>query len=175
MFAFPIPIVVRFGLNQRLRFELRQVKMDGSSNPIGRVNDIGLSTLISSSSEVLLPLDPVSKRSALWELDESPLVGVESRCSESSANGTLIQFQATNLHSDKVVQLFTYFTISLIPHSTNKFQVHIESLFWCLVQFQTLIYRSEIASNSSSPKWREFVVPTRYMATSSHSVIEFAW
>jgi hypothetical protein len=59
----------------------------------------------------------------MWELDESPLIGVEARHPESSTNGTLLQFQATNLHSDHVIQLSTYFTMSLVHSSTSKFSV----------------------------------------------------
>lgn len=97
--------------------------MDGSCNPIGRADEVALRRIVNSPSEILLPLDPIADRPALWDLDESPLLGVEARHSDGSNNGTVLQFHASNLHSDHVVQLSTYFTISLIPSSISKFPV----------------------------------------------------
>jgi hypothetical protein len=158
-FTQTIPITARFDLDQRLRFELHLINMDGSCTPIGRAHEIGLRTIINSVSETLLPIDPMPNK-PLWELDESPLLGVEARHQDASTNGTLLQFHATNLHSDHVAQLSAYFTLSLIPNSIEK--------------YPTLLYRSETVPNSTHPKWREFTVPTKYMSTASHQVLEFA-
>lgn len=96
--------------------------MSGSCNPIGHVDNLGLRTIINSATDVLLPIDPM-ERQAMWELDESPLIGIEARYPESTTNGTLMKFHATNLHSDRVMQLSTYFTMSLVHNSTSKFPV----------------------------------------------------
>jgi hypothetical protein len=133
--------------------------MDGSYNPIGRVDNVSLRSVTNSQSEMLFPLDPIPGKSALWELDESPLIGIEARYPEESNNGTLMQFYANNLYCDHVVELSTYFTISLIPTSISKFPI--------------LLYRSEVVGNTSSPKWSAFTIPTKYLSSPSHQTLEF--
>lgn len=113
-----------------------QINMDGSCNPIGRIDDIGLRTVINAPGEILLPVDPLSTH-PLWDLDESPLIGIEARYPEGSTNGTVMQFHANNLHSDHVVQLASYFTISLIHNSIKKFPVDLS----CSYKLISLLFR----------------------------------
>ncbi|KAI6221275.1 VWFA domain-containing protein [Aphelenchoides fujianensis] len=146
-FANSVQILVRFDVNQQLRFELRAMDEEGGRTEVGSVS-VGLRSIPSGDRP-------------LWDLDESPLLGVEAITPESSKNGTLIQFHAHNLHSEGVHQLAPYFTLSLMHNSTKK--------------FPTMLYRSEVhTADPHSPKWKEFIIPTKFLSTSSQSVIEVA-
>jgi hypothetical protein len=96
---------------------------NGQCTPVGGV-DVNLRSIVNSKDEVLLSVDPYGDR-PLWELDDSPMIGVQAECGETSTNGTLLQFHASNLHSSDVVILEPYFTISLIHNSISKFPVSV--------------------------------------------------
>ena len=104
---------------------------DGGSTAVGSVG-VGLRTIVSSPSEILLPVEPTSAQ--IFEIDEAPLIGVSARCSPEATNGvrlhrskarpseafqTVLQFYANNLPD----RALPYFTVSLILNSAKQFPV----------------------------------------------------
>ncbi|KAI6181151.1 VWFA domain-containing protein [Aphelenchoides besseyi] len=159
LFQRSIQIVVRFDLHQQLRFDLHMMTNENIPNVIGSVS-AGLRSVVNAPSEILLPLEP-SGDPLHWDLDESPLLGVEAVPPESSKNGTILQFHAHNLHADGIANLAPYFTVSLMHNSIKK--------------FPTLLYRSEVpTADTNSPIWKEFIIPTKFLSLSSQTLIEIA-
>uniref|UniRef100_A0A914ECL1 C2 domain-containing protein n=1 Tax=Acrobeloides nanus TaxID=290746 RepID=A0A914ECL1_9BILA len=160
-FSRLIPIIFRIDLNQLLKFVIYLV--DGSSETIiGKFGEaeLPLFNILSSNGQMSIPILSDSLKPG-WSLNSAPLLNVSIDAPETSRNGTILQFHGSNLNPNNGFLTAPYFTLSLLPNDERETKA-------------SLLYRSEIVHNTDSPKWQEFLIPTKFLSSSSESALEIS-
>uniref|UniRef100_A0A914YWH6 VWFA domain-containing protein n=1 Tax=Panagrolaimus superbus TaxID=310955 RepID=A0A914YWH6_9BILA len=93
-----------------------------------------------------------------FTLNTVPILTVTAQGGTDQMNGTFLQFSGHSLDPRNRHQIAAYFVLSLIPKGNGM---------------PVILYRSEVI-NKNSPKWKEFIIPTRYFSTSSEGILEFS-
>uniref|UniRef100_A0A914QU36 VWFA domain-containing protein n=1 Tax=Panagrolaimus davidi TaxID=227884 RepID=A0A914QU36_9BILA len=149
-----VKVFFRLGENQEYKVHLLIYRPE--SEEIERIAGEATINLLSvlKQSGTLTTIMP----SESFTLNTVPILTVTAQGGTDQMNGTFLQFSGHSLDPRNNHPIAAYFVLSMIPKGNGM---------------PIILYRSEVI-NKNSPKWKEFVIPTRYFSTSSEGTLEFA-
>jgi hypothetical protein len=148
-----VKVFFRLGENQDYKVHLLIHRPD--SEEIERIAgeaSINLLTILKQSGTITTIM-----KFEHFDLNSVPILTVTAQGGSDQMNGTILQFCGHSLNPRNKYPIAAYFVLSINPKGNTM---------------PIILYRSEVI-NHTSPKWKEFVIPTRYFSSSSDGVLEF--
>uniref|UniRef100_A0A7E4VV57 VWFA domain-containing protein n=1 Tax=Panagrellus redivivus TaxID=6233 RepID=A0A7E4VV57_PANRE len=144
-FAEPVRIVFRLGTRQDYKayLALYQPNSEEIERIAGQANFSIFQVLKNTGTLTTL------MKFEGFDLNSVPLLTVQAQTLQEVSNGTVLQFAGHHLHSQNRHPIAPYFVLSVASRSGGGNAIH--------------LYRSEVETGRTSPQWKQFVVPTKFL------------